>query len=68
MGFGSHDLKMELTYDEIVDILDVKDIAGSTMGNTLATGIYGINDNISILKSLLPNKVKVKFTFDNIRL
>ena len=31
--------RMELTYDEIVDILEVKYIAGSTVGYTLPPGI-----------------------------
>ena len=33
---------MELTYDEIVDILDVKYIAGSTIGYTIPPGICEI--------------------------
>ena len=49
---------MELTYDEIVDILDVKNIAGSTNGYTLTHGVNEMTDNILMLKSLLPNKVK----------
>ena len=59
---------MELTYDENVDILDVKYIAGSTNGYTLALGIYEINDLNLTIKSLLPNKVKVNITIDDIRL
>ena len=34
--------RMELSYDEIVDILDVKYIAGSTTGYTLPPSIYKI--------------------------
>ena len=36
--------RMKLTYDDIVDLLDVKDIAGSTNGYTLLPGIYEITD------------------------
>ena len=60
--------RLQLTYDEVVDILDVKNIAGSTIGYKLPPGVYEIIDLILILKSLLPNDVKVKFTIDDIRL
>ena len=40
---------MQLTYDEIVDILDEKCIAGSTNGYTLSPPIYEITD-INLLK------------------
>ena len=59
---------MELTYDEIVDISDVNYIAGSTNGFTLPSGLHEITDMILILKFLLPNRVKVKDTRDDIRL
>ena len=36
--------RMELTYDEIEDILDVKYIAASTIGHTLQAGKYEISD------------------------
>ena len=47
--------RMELTYDEIVGILDVNSIAGSSTAYTLAPGIYKISDINLMLKSLLPN-------------
>ena len=53
---------MELTYDEIVDILDWKYFAGSTTGYTLPRGIHKITDFNLMLKSLLPKEVKVKIT------
>ena len=59
---------MQLTYDEIVDILDVRCFAGSTKGYTLPPGIYEISDFTLMLKSLLPDEVKVKITIDDIRL
>ena len=60
--------RMELFYDEIVDILDVKYKAGSINGYTLPPGIFEITDINSMLKSLLPDDVKVKITIEDIRL
>ena len=60
--------RLQLTYDEIIDILDVKYIAGSIIGYTLPPGIYEISDFNLMLKSLLPDEVKVKITIDVIRL
>ena len=59
---------MELAYDEIVDLLDVKYIARSTVGYTLVPGIYEVTDINLMLKSLLPNEVKVKITIEDTRL
>ena len=60
--------RMELTYDEIVDIFDVKYIAGSTTGRTLTPGMYEIIDINLMLKFSLPNELKVIITIDDIRL
>ena len=60
--------RLELTYDEIVDILEVKYIAGSTIGYTPPSGIRENSENNSMIKPLLPNKEKVKNTIDDIRL
>ena len=60
--------RMELTYDEVVDVLDVKYIAGSTTGYTLQPGLYEHSDLNLMWKSLLPNEVKVNTTIDDIRL
>ena len=57
--------RMNVAYDEIMDILDVKYIAGSTNGYTLTAGISEIT---LMLTFLLPHKVKLKSTFDDIRL
>ena len=59
---------MGLPYDEIVDILDVKYIAGSTTGHTLEPATYEITNVNLMLKSLLPNKAKVNITIDDIGL
>ena len=47
--------RMEKTYDEIIDILDINYFAGSTIGYFLKPGINGIIGLNSILKSLLRN-------------
>ena len=60
--------RLELTYDEIIDILDVKYITGSTFGYTITTGVYEMNDICLIIKILLPNEVKVNNTIDDFRL
>ena len=60
--------RMQLPYDEILDVLDVEYIAGSTMGYTLPPGIYEITGNYLILKSLFPDEVKVNITIDDISL
>ena len=59
---------MELTNDEIVDILDVNYIVGSTTVYTLAPSVFEITDIIVMLKPLLPNKKKVNTTIDDVRL
>ena len=48
--------RLQLTFDEIVDILNINYVAGSTKGYTL---LPGVNKNIDInfmLKSLLPKE------------
>ena len=60
--------RFQLTYDEIIDILDLKHIAASTKGYTLPPGVYEIIDNNFMLKCLLSKEVKVNFTIDDIRL
>ena len=60
--------RMELTYDEIVDILNVNFIAGSANGYTLTLGIYEISDINLLIKFLLLDEVKVKKKVDDIRL
>ena len=60
--------RMELTYHEIADILDTSYIAASSTGYALQRSIYEICDTNLILKSLLPDDVKVNVTFDDISL
>ena len=60
--------RMELTYNEIFDLLDMKFITGSTIGYTLPPRIFEISDLNLILKSILPNEVEINNTSDDIRL
>ena len=46
--------RMDLPYDEVLDILDIKYIPWRRMGYTLTPGISEIIDRNSMLKSLLP--------------
>ena len=57
---------MELTNDKIENILAMKYIDASTTGYTLPVGMYEISDVVLMLSSLLPDDVKVKFTFDDV--
>ena len=58
--------RKELTFDEISHILDMKYIDGPTIGYSPPRGIYEITDFNLMLKSLLPNEVKVDVTIDDI--
>ena len=60
--------RMQLTYDEIMDILDLKYIPTKRTGYSLNPGIYEINDLNNSLKYILPDNVKVNITIDDIRL
>ena len=60
--------RTELAYSKIEKILDIKYIATSVTAYTLPPGIYEITDINSMLKSLLPDDVKVNITIDDIRL
>ena len=70
---GYNDLKdlvyrMRLSYDEIIDILDLKYIPTKRTGYSLNPGIYEVVDLNNTLKHILPNNVKVNITIDDIRL
>ena len=59
---------MQLTYDEIIDVLDLKYISTKRIGYSLNPGIYEVIDLNNTLKHILPNNVKVSITIDDIRL
>ena len=60
--------RFQLTYDETVDKLDLKLIATKRKGFFLNPGIYEITDINKTLGHILPDKVKVSITIDDIRL
>ena len=60
--------RLELTYEEIVDMLDVKYINGTTIGYVSLPGIYETTDIKSTINCLFADDVKVNRTVDNIRL
>ena len=60
--------RMQLTYDEIIDVLDLKYISTKRTGYSLNPGIYEIIDLNNTLKHFLPDNVKVNITIDDIRL
>ena len=59
---------MQLTYNEIIDILDLKYIPTKRTGYSLNPGIYEVSDLNNTLKYILPGNVKVSVTIDDIRL
>ena len=60
--------RMQLTYDEILDVLDLKYIPTKRTGYSQNPGIYEIVDLDNTLKHILPDNVKVNITIDDIRL
>ena len=60
--------RMRLSYDEIMDILDLKYIPTKRTGYSLNPGIYEVVDLNNALKHILPNNVKINITIDDIRL
>ena len=60
--------RLELSYSEIENILNMKYIVASTVGYFLDPSVYEIRGISFISKSLLPKDVKVNITNDDIRL
>ena len=60
--------RMRLSYDEIMDILDLKYIPTRRTGYSLNPCIYEIVDLNNTLNYMLPDNVKVNVTIDDIRL
>ena len=60
--------RMRLSYDEIMDILDLNYIPTKRTGDSLNPGIYEIVDLNNTLKHILPDNVKISVTIDDIRL
>ena len=59
--------RMRLSYDEIMDILDLKYYSTKRTGYSLNPGIYEVIDLKKTLKHILPDVVKVNITIDDIR-
>ena len=55
---------MQLTYDEIIDILDLKYIPTKRMGYSIEPNIYNMVDLNKTLKNILPNNVKINVSID----
>ena len=60
--------RFQLTYDEIMDILDLKCIPTKRTGYSLNRAIYEVIDLNNVLKHILPDNVKASVTIDDIRL
>ena len=58
---------MQLTYNEVIDILDLEYIPTKRIGSSLNPGIYEVIDLSNTLKYILPDNVKVTITIDDIR-
>ena len=60
--------RLQLAEDEIVVNLNFKKVSGSTRGYTLSAGVYEVNDNNFMSKSLLPKELKVNITNEDVKL
>ena len=60
--------RRDSTYSEIEIIFDVIYIPTTSTGYTIPLGLYEIFDINLMLKSLLPDEVKINITIDDIRL
>ena len=60
--------RMQLTFDETIDVLNLKYIPTKRTGYSLNPGIYEVIDLNKSLKYILPNNMKVTLTIDDIRL
>ena len=60
--------RFQLTYDEIIDILDLKHIHAKRIGYSLNPGIYEVIDLNTTAKHFLPDNMKVIDPIDDIRL
>ena len=58
--------RMRLSYDEIINILDLEYIPTKTIGYSLNPGIYEVVDLNNTLKYILRDNVKVTITIDDI--
>ena len=59
---------MQLTYNETMDVLDIKYFQSERTGYTLQSAVYEISDINKTRQYLLPDIVKVSINIDGIRL
>ena len=60
--------RMQLTYNDIIDVLDLEYIPTKRIRYSLNPGICEVDDLNNTLKHILPKKVKISATIDDIRL
>ena len=60
--------KTQLTYNAIINVLDIRYFPSERTDDTLPPGIYEIVDFNLLLKFILPDSVKVSVTIDDSRL
>ena len=56
--------RMQLTYNEIINILDLKYISTKRTGYSIEPNIYDIVDLNKTLKNILPNNIKINVSID----
>ena len=56
--------RMQLTYNEIIDILDLEYIPTKGIGFSLNRNIFNVVDINNALKNVLPDNVKINVTID----
>ena len=59
---------MQLTYDEIIDVLDLKYNLTKRIGYSLNPCIYEVVDSNNNLKFILPDNVEINVTIGDLRL
>ena len=59
---------MRLSYDEIIDILDLKYVPTKKIRHSLNPGVYEVIALNNTLKYILLDNVKVKITIDDVTL
>ena len=57
-----------LTYNEVMDVLDIKHFPSKRTGYTLPPGVIEVSDINKTLQYLLPDIVEESITMDDIRL
>ena len=55
---------MQLTYDEIIDLLDLKFIPTTRIGYSKKPNIYQTSDINNTLKNILPDNAEISVTID----